>query len=162
VRPVADTGDQRHVGFSWARPDAAGDEPARGLRAAVRRSLRDVSWFDVVAAVVVAAVFDLVIGLIISGYFATHCRDVCTLHQQAHEDRMLLFLIPLLLGLPPVLVALWVGRMRVLIAAVQIVICGALTVHAALGLRTVTSHINGTAPCWSKDYSAKDCPWGPV
>ena len=126
------------------------------------RSLRDVSWLDVAGAVAVTVVFDLVIGLIISGYFATHCRDICTLHQQAHEDRMLLFLVPILVGLPPVLVALWVGRLRVLIAAVQAVVCAALVIHAALDLRTVTSHINGTAPCWSKDYSDKDCPWGPV
>jgi H+/Cl- antiporter ClcA len=128
----------------------------------LRRRLQDVSWFDIAAAIGMTGVFDLVIGLIVSGYFGAHCRNICTLHQQAHEDRMLLLLIPLLLGLPPVLVALLLKRLRVLLAAVQAVICAALMIHAALDLRTVNSRINGTAPCWNSLYSAKDCPWGPV
>ena len=155
-------GDQRQAGFSWARPDAAAAPPERGFRAAVRRRLQDVSWFDIAVAVAVTGIFDLVVGLIISGYFGSHCRDICTLRQQAHEDRMLLILIPILLGLPPVLVALLIKRMRVLLAVLQSVICAALVIHAAFDLRTVSSHINGTAPCWNNLYSPKDCPWGPV
>jgi H+/Cl- antiporter ClcA len=153
-------GEQRQTGFSWARPD---EVRARGNRfARWRRRFDYVSWPDIAVAIAVIAVFDLVIGLVISGYFSTHCRDICTLHQQAHQDRMLLFLVPILLGLPPVLLALWIGRLRVLIAAVQAIVCAALMTHAALDLRTVNSHINGTARCWSDQYSAKNCPWGPV
>jgi hypothetical protein len=128
----------------------------------VRRRLQDVSWFDIIVAIVVAGVFDLVVGLVVSGYFGAQCHGVCTLRQQAHEDRMLLLLIPVLLGLPPVLVALLLRRLRILLAAVQAVSCAVLMIHAALDLRTLDSHINGTAPCWSNLYSPKDCPWGPV
>src|SRR4051794_1647668 len=129
---------------------------------ALRDRLRDVSWFDVAAAVVATAIFDFVAGLIISGYFAAKCHDVCTLHQQAHEDRMLLILVPALVCAPPVLVGLLLKRMRIVIATVQVIICVALTTHAVLDLRTVESHINGTAPCWNKLFPPKDCPWGPV
>jgi hypothetical protein len=113
-------------------------------------------------AVAITAIFDLVVGLVVSGYFATRCRDICTLHQQAHEDRMLFILLPPLLFLPPVLVALLVRRLRVLVTAVQVVVCAGLLIHAAFDLRTVNSHINGTARCWAPQYSDKDCPWGPV
>lgn len=156
-----DSASDRSATFSWAR---ASSEPAadRTLARRLGRRFQDVSWFDIIVAVLVTAVFDLVIGLVISGYYGSRCRDVCTLHQQAHEDRMLLLLVPLLLGLPPVLVALFVRRLRVLIAAVQAVACAALVIHAALDLRTVNSHIDGTVPCWNKLYSPKDCPWGPV
>jgi hypothetical protein len=73
-----------------------------------------------------------------------------------------LLVVPALLGLPPVLAALLIKRLRVLIAAIQAVICAALMLHAALDLHTVNSHINGTVPCWNNLYSPKDCPWGPV
>jgi hypothetical protein len=159
--PVTDAGKPRPAEFSWARP-ATDLPPARGLRASLGRRFQDVSWFDAFVAVAVTAVFDLVVGLVVSAYYGTHCRSVCTLHQQAHEDRMLLLLIPLLLGLPPVLVALLLKRLRVLIASVQSVVCAALMIHAALDLRTVNSHIHGTAPCWAPEYPPKDCPWGPV
>jgi len=134
----------------------------RGFRALARRRLRDVSWFDVAVAVAVTAIFDFVVGLVVSGYYGSHCRGICTLHQQAHEDRMLFLLIPLLICAPPVLVALVTKQMRVLIAAVQLVICVTLLVHTALDLRKVNSHIDGTAPCWSTLYTPKECPWGPV
>jgi len=150
------------LAFSWARPGEAEAPPARGLMAALRRRLQDVSWFDIAVAIAVTGVFDLVVGLVVSGYFGAQCHDVCTLRHQAHEDRMLLWLIPVLLGLPPVLVALLLKRMRVLLAALQSITCAALVIHAALDLHTVNSHINGTAPCWSSLYSPKDCPWGPV
>ncbi|HEU5271001.1 MAG TPA: hypothetical protein VFU36_13835 [Jatrophihabitans sp.] len=149
------------ISFSWARPGAEDDTP-RTLIGRLRRSVRDVSWFDVAAALGITAVFDLVVGLLISGYYGSKCRDVCTLHQQAHEDRMLLILVPLLLGLPPLLVALLARRLRVAVGAVQAAVCAAFMIHAALDLRTVESHINGTAKCWTALYSDKDCPWGPV
>jgi hypothetical protein len=127
-----------------------------------QRRFRDVAWFDVVVAVIITAIFDFVVGLLLSGYFGSHCQNVCTLHQQAHEDRMLLLLIPVLVCAPPVLLALVLKRLRVLIAAVQVIICVALLTHTVLDLRTVRSHIDGTAPCWTSLYTPKDCPWGPV
>jgi hypothetical protein len=159
---VAKTPGNGPVAFSWARPDDAEAPPAGGFRAALRRRLEDVSWFDIAVAIAVTGVFDLVIGLVVSGYFGAQCHSVCTLRNQAHEDRMLLLLIPVLLGLPPVLVALLIRRLRVLLAAIQAVTCAALMIHATLDLRTVNSHINGTAPCWNNLYSPKECPWGPV
>jgi len=149
------------LAFTWAR---AGSGPAieRTLIGRLRRSLQDVSWFDLAAALGMVGIFDLVIGLIVSGYYGSRCRGICTLHQQAHEDRMLFILIPILLGLPPVLVALLLRRLRVLIGAVQAIVCAALVIHAAVALRTVNSHINGTAKCWTQLFSDKDCPWGPV
>jgi hypothetical protein len=152
--------DAEGPGFSWARPVAL--PPTRGLRASLGRRLQDVSWFDVIVAVIVTGVFDLVAALVLSSYYGAQCQGVCTLRQQAHEDRMLLLLIPLLIGLPPVLVALLIRRKRLLLAAVQAVLCAALVIHSAVALRTLNSHINGTAPCWTSQYSPKDCPWGPV
>ena len=155
-----DKARDEQVAFSWARSAEAETVPAGGVRAALRRRLQDVSWFDIAVAIAATGVFDLVIGLIISGYYSSKCRDVCTLHQQAHEDRMLFILVPILLGLPPVLLALWIRRLRVLLAALQAAVCLGFMVHAALDLRTVNSRINGTAPCWNTLYSPKDCPWG--
>jgi len=159
---VAKAAGDKPLEFSWARPADAEQPPEAGLRAALRRRLQDVSWFDISVAIAMTGVFDLVIGLVVSGYFGAQCHDVCTLRNQAHEDRMLLLLLPVLLGLPPVLVALLIKRLRVLLAAIQAVTCAALMIHAALDLRTVNSHINGTVPCWNSLYSAKECPWGPV
>jgi NADH:ubiquinone oxidoreductase subunit 5 (subunit L)/multisubunit Na+/H+ antiporter MnhA subunit len=157
---VSNAGDGHPAGFSWARSTETPQR--RSLAESVRWRLRDLSWFDVIAALVTTAIFDFVVGLIISAYFGTECHDVCTLHQRAHEDRMLMLLLPLLLGAPPVLVALLLRRMRVLIAFVQLVTCVLLVTHAALDLRTVDSRIHGTARCWNPLYSDKDCPWGPV
>jgi len=157
---VSDARD-RQVAFSWASTQAQ-PHTQRTLIGRLRWSLQDVSWFDMAAALGITAVFDLVVGLVISGYYGSKCQGICTLHQQAHEDRMLLILVPILLGLPPLLVALLLRRLRVLIGAVQAVVCAALVIHATLDLRTVNSHINGTARCWTTAYSDKDCPWGPV
>lgn len=157
---MSNAGDGNPAAFSWARSTETPQR--RSLAESLRWRLRDLSWFDVIAALVTTAIFDFVVGLIISAYFGTECHDVCTLHQRAHEDRMLMLLLPLLLGAPPVLVALLLRRMRVLIAFVQLVTCVLLVTHAALDLRTVDSRIHGTARCWNPLYSDKDCPWGPV
>jgi len=159
---MAKTPGHGPLAFSWARPADAEAPPAAGFRAALGRRLQDIYWFDIAVAIAVTGVFDLEVGLVISGYFGAQCHSVCTLRNQAHEDRMLLLLVPTLLGLPPVLAALLIKRLRVLLAAIQVVTCAALMIHAALDLRTLNSHINGTVPCWNSLYSPKDCPWGPV
>ena len=57
--------------------------------------------------------WDFVVGLVLSGYFAVRCGgDVCTLHENLHRDQMLFWLIPLVMALPPVLLALWRRKMR--------------------------------------------------
>jgi hypothetical protein len=157
---VSKAGEGEQPSFSWAQSTDAPQR--RDLVESLRRRLRDLSWFDVIAALIATAVFDFIVGLVISGYFGAQCQNVCTLHQRAHEDRMLMLLLPLLVGAPPVLAALLLRRMRIVIASIQLVTCVLLVVHAALDLRTVESRINGTARCWNPLYSDKDCPWGPV
>jgi hypothetical protein len=157
---VSNAGEGQQPSFSWARSTEASQR--RNLAEWLAWRLRDLSWFDVIAALIATAVFDFIVGLVVSAYFGAQCQNVCTLHQRAHEDRMLMLLLPLLIGAPPVLAALLLRRMRVLIATVQLATCLLLVVHAALDLRTVESRINGTARCWNTLYSDKDCPWGPV
>jgi len=157
---VSNAGEGQQPSFSWAQSTETPQR--RSLAESLRWRLRDLSWFDVIAALVATAIFDFVVGLIISAYFGTQCRDVCTLHQRAHEDRMLMVVTPILIAAPPVLVALFLRRMRVVIAFVQLVICVLLVTHSALDLRTADSRIHGTARCWNPLFSDKDCPWGPV
>lgn len=157
---VSNAGEGQQASFSWAQNTEAPQR--RTFAEALRWRLRDLSWFDVIAALIATTIFDFVVGLVLSAYFGTQCHDACTLHQRAHEDRMLMLLLPILLGAPPVLVALLLRRMRVVIVSVQLVTCVLLVTHAALDLRTVDSRIHGTARCWNPLYSDKDCPWGPV
>jgi NADH:ubiquinone oxidoreductase subunit 5 (subunit L)/multisubunit Na+/H+ antiporter MnhA subunit len=157
---VGNAGEGQQPSFSWARDTEAPQR--RSLAESLRWRLRDVSWFDVIAALIATAVFDFIIGLVISTYFGAQCQNICTLHQRAHEDRMLMLVTPILIGVPPVLAALFLRRMRIVIASLQLVTCVLLVVHAALDLRTVDSRIHGTARCWNPLYSDKECPWGPV
>jgi len=161
-------------GFSWsafhapagpAQPSgstAPPEPPVPAGRFARLRSWRqDVSWFDIIAVVLAILVWDFVSALGLSGYFAIRCGgEVCTLHQNLHRDEMLFWLIPLVMVLPPTLVALWKRRMRSLVIGFQLIVLAALMIHTGYDAHLQQQRIDGTVPCWNKLYPPKECPWG--
>lgn len=144
---------------SWGSPDHAA--PAEPPAAAWRIRLREFDWFDLIAVIIGLAIWDFVAGLVLSGYFAVRCGgNVCTLHQDLHRDHLLYWLVPLVIVLPPILLALKLGRLRLTVLGIQLVVLVAATLHTMHDAHVTTQHINGTVKCWSPDYSPKDCPWG--
>ncbi len=132
-----------------------------GVMGRLRLRFRDFSWFDTIALLIGLLVWDLVTGLVLSGYFSIRCAgDICTLHQNLHRDYMLFWLIPLVMILPPVLFALWRGKLRTLVIGFQVVILGAVMIHTAYDAHVQRQRIDGTVPCWNKIYTPKECPWG--
>jgi len=146
---------------SWSGKPAAPPPEPTGLVGRLRVQFRDFSWFDTIALLLGLLVWDLVTGLVLSGYFSVRCgAQPCTLHQNLHRDHMLLWLIPLVMFLPPVLMVLWRRKMRGLVIGVQVVVLGALLIHTVHDAHVQRQRIDGTVPCWNKLYTPKECPWG--
>lgn len=147
---------------SWAQPGSAPTPAAPdGGLARLRRHFRDFSWFDLISVTLGLLVWDFVTGLCLSGYFSIRCGgDACTLRQDLRRDELLYWLIPLVMILPPVLMAFWRKKMRSYVIVFQVVILGALMIHTAQDAHTQRQRIDGTVPCWNNLYTPKDCPWG--
>jgi hypothetical protein len=144
--------------FSWATA-APRSRPTNPVRRAAAQ-LRDAQFFDALVVLLFLAVFDVVILLILSGWQSVQCGGYCSLRTQARLFGQGLVLVPSALLIPPLLVSVLMRRRRVLVLVVQLLLCAALTLHNLAEQRTLNQRIHGTAPCWSPDYSPKDCPWG--
>ncbi len=142
---------------SWVSGDAEGRPPG-----AVRRwleTVRDGGWFDMLAALLVLGLIDLVVLLSFAGWQSAKCGGTCGLLTQMH----LLRIGTLFLSAVPavtVLTALVFRRQRVALIAVQLLLFGVLLSNNLSSQHRLESHINGTATCWNSAYSNRDCPWG--
>jgi len=114
----------------------------------------------VVLAVLVLDVVVYIIGVFVTA-FAAECGafSCATLTAKLHLLRIGLWAI-LAIALLPLAIAFLRRRQRILVAIVQVVVCGSLLLSNLQQQDTLRGRINGTVPCWNPAYTPAECPWG--
>lgn len=144
--------------LSWATNEPT---PGPGLRRVLRRHFDRVSMLDVLIALAVVALFDLVAVLLVSGWQSARCGELCGLRTQLHLMHIAAVLTFVVIILPPALIAILTRRGRAVVLAVQAVLCLGLLLNTIGTQHRLTARLHGTATCWNPGYSNADCPWGP-
>jgi hypothetical protein len=147
---------------SWVSTAAADVDAARaGARQSwrVRWENTHASVFDIVLVLLAVGILDLVLLLLAAWWQSWQCSGTCGLRTQVHLLRYGALFTVIVTALP-VLASLLVRRYRAVIAVAQAILLVALLSANVGQQHQKTARINGTAPCWSTQYSNKDCPWG--
>ncbi|MGI8664709.1 MAG: hypothetical protein ACR2N4_01530 [Jatrophihabitans sp.] len=159
----------RQPGDSVARPSWATDRPAAGPTgslAAGRQRLgrwrEGFSFFDTLVAIAAVAAFDLLGVLVVTGWQTIRCGDGCGLRTQLHLMHLATILCAVLVVLPPLLCVLLLRRVRLLITAIQVLLCLGIAVNVISTQHRLVPRIHGTARCWNPLYSNAEYPWGPT
>jgi hypothetical protein len=144
---------------SWSAAGAGSDEPAARF-SRLRGVGQRISWIDATLIMLGVLVYDgCALALSTVAANLSKCPGDCGLATRADILREGFWVIPLVTALP-VVVAVLLGKRRIAIAVVQLLLCSILLVQQAHSLERTNDRLNGTATCWNAAYSDADCPWG--